>query len=190
MKLRLRKVGDRLSNLSARPSPYIFSRTFGYLVIASADALVTFWRLRVGEDDRWQFILSLDEELLKGGATMSEWSVFIARECDLVFVAGANLATIIVAAAATETYLRAEYGTSSRSSFFKLIDQAPIAPDLKDDLHKLRTYRNQWVHISNPEDDRSIHDKPEIYEAELLDWGKTCTANIAPHAIREPMDLE
>jgi hypothetical protein len=46
------------------------------------------------EDVKWAFINSLDEEILKGGATMSEWCAFMVRECDFAFVAGANLVTV------------------------------------------------------------------------------------------------
>jgi hypothetical protein len=46
------------------------------------------------EDAKWAFINSLDEEILKGGATMSEWCAFMVRECDFAFVAGANLVTV------------------------------------------------------------------------------------------------
>jgi len=51
--------------------------------------------------------MSLDEELLRGGAAFSEWFTFIANDADIAFVHGAHLAAIFTAAA--ETYLRAEY---------------------------------------------------------------------------------
>ncbi|MEP3046344.1 MAG: hypothetical protein ABJL55_12195 [Roseibium sp.] len=99
---------------------------------------------------------------------MSEWSVFVAQECDLAFEAGADLATVITAATAAETYLRAEYGSASKQQpFFELINQSPLPSDLKKDLHDLRRFRNQWVHIATPEDDQEIIDNPETYRTEL-----------------------
>lgn len=121
-------------------------------------------------EQKWRFIASLDDEFLKGGAIISEWCACIVRECDVAFAAGANLATVITATAAIETYLRAEYGNDIKLRLFELIDQAPLSSDLKDDVHKLRKYRNQWVHISTPEDDQAILDNPEVYEAELEAW--------------------
>lgn len=124
------------------------------------------------EEAKWAYITALDDELLKGGATMSEWCAFIVRECDYAFVAGANLATVITSVAAIETYLRAEYAASKRIRLADLIDQAPIAQELREDIHKLRKYRNTWVHVATPEDDQAILDKPEVYDAELEEWAK------------------
>ena len=122
------------------------------------------------EEAKWTYLQLLDEELLKGGATMSEWSAFIAKECDYAFVAGANLATIVTAVAAIETYLRAEYADGRRIRLADLVDKSPIAQELRDDIHKLRRYRNNWVHVSSPEDDRLILQSPEINDSELENW--------------------
>lgn len=124
----------------------------------------------MNEGQRWKFIQGLDDELLKGGVTTSEWCAFIVRECDIAFAAGANLATVITAAMAMETYLRAEYGNGRKLRLVELIDQSPIAPDLKTDMHTLRKYRNQWVHVASPECDQAILDNPEAYEADLESW--------------------
>jgi hypothetical protein len=122
------------------------------------------------EQARQDFLLKLEEETLLGGATCSEWCTLIVRECDLAFVAGADLATVITAAAAIETYLRAEYGGTKRLTFAELIQGVPIAPDLAAEIDKLRKYRNGWVHISNPEDDSSFFsDAPAVAE-ELMLW--------------------
>ncbi|MDH4993105.1 hypothetical protein QEZ48_20015 [Aquamicrobium lusatiense] len=124
------------------------------------------------EEAKWAYLIALDDELLKGGASMSEWCTFIVRECDYAFVAGANLGTIITAAAAIETYLRAEYAGGQRIRLADLIDQAPIEQQLRDDIHKLRKYRNKWVHVSMPEDDEAILQTPEAYEEEIEEWAK------------------
>lgn len=122
--------------------------------------------------EKWAFINELDDELLNGGATMSEWCVLIVRECDYAFVAGANLATIITAVAAIETYLRAEYACNHRIHLTDLIDQSPINQSLRDQIHNLRKYRNKWVHISSPENDKKVLNSGENYEKELEGWAK------------------
>ncbi|MFC0382354.1 hypothetical protein, partial [Chromohalobacter israelensis] len=109
----------------------------------------------MNEAERWNHILSLDEELLKGGVILSEWCSFIVRESDLAFVHGANLASILTAVSGIETYLRSEYTKKERSTLFELINGAPIADDLRSDLHTLRKYRNKWVHVNDPWDDQS-----------------------------------
>lgn len=124
------------------------------------------------EEAKWAYLIALDEELLKGGAIISEWCTFIVRECDYAFVAGANLGTIITAAAAIETYLRAEYAGSRCIRLADLIDRAPIEQQLRDDIHKLRKYRNKWVHVAMPKDDEAILQNPEAYEEEIEEWAK------------------
>lgn len=132
--------------------------------------------------ERYEFLLRLDEELLLGGATISEWCTLIVRECDLAFVAGADLATIITATAAIETYLRAEYGGSKRLAFAELIARAPIASQLAEDIHKLRKYRNGWVHVANPAEDSEVSlDDPAI-DDELAKW-----ANFAQRVLRQTL---
>ncbi len=126
----------------------------------------------MNEDAKWSFIAALDDELLKGGATMSEWCAFIVRDCDYAFVGGANLATVITATAAIETYLRAEYAGGKRIRLADLIDIAPIQQELRDDIHMLRRYRNTWVHVATPEDDDEILENPEEYEEQLEEWAK------------------
>ncbi len=126
----------------------------------------------MNENARWAFITTLDDELLKGGATISEWCAFIIRDCDYAFVGGAYLATVISATAAIETYLRAEYGGGKRIRLVELIDNAPIQNELREDIHKLRKYRNKWVHVATPEDDEEILQNLEAYEAQLEEWAK------------------
>lgn len=118
----------------------------------------------MNEEVKSAFITALDDELLRGGATMSEWCAFIVRDCDYAFVGGANLATVITATAAIETYLRAEYAGGKRIRLADLIDSAPIEPGLREDIHKLRKYRNTWVHVTTPEDDIAILQDPKSFE--------------------------
>ena len=48
-----------------------------------------------------------------------------------------------------------------------MIDKAPIEEDLRQDLHRLRKYGNQWVHVDEPAEDESLLADPEGHEAEL-----------------------
>lgn len=126
----------------------------------------------LSEDSKWAFIAALDDELLKGGATMSEWCAFIVRDCDYAFVGGANLATVITATAVIETYLRAEYADGKRVRLADLIDSAPIEQGLREDIHKLRKYRNTWVHVTTPGHDEAILQNLAAYEGQLEEWAK------------------
>lgn len=121
----------------------------------------------MNEAERWKHLCDLDEELLRGGVTLSEWCCFIVREVDTAFVGGAHLATIITAMAGIEAYLRAEYGDGSRRSLHHLIEASPLEESLKCDLQTLRKFRNRWVHVSAPWDDQELIDNPDKFEHEL-----------------------
>jgi hypothetical protein len=124
------------------------------------------------DEDRWEFLNDLDDELLKGGVILSEWCSFIVREADLAFVAGAHLAVIITAMAGIETYLRSEYG-SREERLHQLIERSPLDSRLKHDINAVRKYRNKWVHVSEPWYDRDLLDDPEKYDRGLESMAKT-----------------
>jgi hypothetical protein len=128
------------------------------------------------EDERWDYLTRLDEELLLGGVILSEWCSFITKEADTAFAKGVNLAALLTAVSAIETHLRAESQSGPQERLVDLIDQADIEGDLRDDLHRLRGYRNRWVHISDPWDDEDLLLDPEKHEEEL--------ANMAVFAMR------
>jgi hypothetical protein len=119
------------------------------------------------EDERWDYLVRLDEELLLGGIILSEWCSFITKEADTAFAKGANLAALLTAVSAIETHLRAESQSGPKERLVDLIEQAGIEGDLRDDLHRLRKYRNRWVHISDPWDYEELLIDPEKHEAEL-----------------------
>ena len=121
----------------------------------------------MNEQDCWDFIIKLDEELLLGGVMLSEWSTFIVCEADTAFAKGANLAAILTAVSGIETHLRAEYGNGKRDLLFNIVETAEIDETLRRDLHRLREYRNRWVHVEDPNDDQDILEHPEKYKAEL-----------------------
>lgn len=117
-------------------------------------------------EERWDYLVKLDEELLIGGVVLSEWCSMIVREADTAFAHGAHLASILTAVSGIETYLRSEAG-GSRERLVVLIDKASIPEDLKSKLHELRRYRNKWVHVEDPWGDDALLDNPEAFESEL-----------------------
>lgn len=124
----------------------------------------------MNSNDRQNYITQLDDKLLMGGVMLSEWSTFLIRDADEAFCNGANLATILVSQAAVESHLRYEYvdnPATIKLSFYTLIEQSPLSSSLKTDLHKLRKYRNKWVHVNDPGEDKDLIERPEYYEQEL-----------------------
>jgi hypothetical protein len=121
----------------------------------------------MNENEKWDFINKLDEELLVGGVILSEWSTFLIRDADTAFAAGAHLAAILTALAGIESHLKYEYGSEQRERLVQLIDAASITDELRAELHELRRYRNRWVHVSDPHDDANLLSRPEAHEAEL-----------------------
>lgn len=124
----------------------------------------------MNQEERWNYLLQLDEKLLVGGAVISEWTTFLVRDTDIAFCSGANLATILVGQAAIEAYLRYAYISSSQGNnegFYTLIELAPISLNLKSRLHTIRKYRNRWVHVNEPQKDDNLLERPEYYEQEL-----------------------
>lgn len=118
-------------------------------------------------EGRWEFLGTLDEELLQGGVILSEWCSFITNQADIAFAGGAFLASILTAVSGIETYLRSEYSPGRNCRLADLIDQSPIADDLKLEMHALRKYRNSWVHVDDPWSDEQLLEKPEEAEQDL-----------------------
>ena len=125
------------------------------------------------EEEKWAYLIELDEKLLQGGVILSEWATFLIKDADLAFVSGAHLASIITALAGIETHLRSE-GGSCKQHLIELIEQSDLEEDLKQDLQVLRKYRNKWVHVAEPWEDDSLLDSPEQHEAELEEMAKRC----------------
>ncbi|MDO8991122.1 MAG: hypothetical protein Q7U91_15975 [Sideroxyarcus sp.] len=119
------------------------------------------------EEERWDHLKSLDDALLKGGVILSGWCTFIVQEADIAFAKGAHLASILTSVAGIETYLRSEYATTNRETLYSLIEIAPLEASLKNDLHELRIYRNNWVHVDEPWQDRELERSSEPLMSEL-----------------------
>lgn len=119
------------------------------------------------DEERLAQLVALDEDILKGGLALSEWCSFIIREADMAFVKGAYLASILTAVSGIEAFLKAESGGGLNSRLSDLIQDADLPPPLKADLHKLRNYRNKWVHIEEPLDDSKALENPNEFKLEL-----------------------
>lgn len=119
------------------------------------------------EDERWTHLITLDHKLLNGGVILSEWNTLIIQEADLAFASGAYLATIIMAVSGIETCLRSENMKAKGERLANLIDDTDIDTSLKTDLHTLRKYRNKWVHIDSPWEDKELLEHPEATKGEL-----------------------
>lgn len=122
------------------------------------------------EQEKWDYILKLDEQLLKGDVILSEWTNFLAKDAEIAFCCGANLSSILACQAAIESHLRYDYFEINESKgwgFFLLIENSSLDIDLKTELHELRKFRNKWVHVANPTDDAELLERPEYHEEEL-----------------------
>lgn len=127
------------------------------------------------EKQKWEYINRLDEELLLGGVVLSEWTTFLAKDAEIAFCSGAYLSSILASQASIESHLRYEYfsgNTSKNWSLYNLIENSQLDCNLKSELHDLRKYRNKWVHVNEVEEDSQLLEKPEYFEAELLETSK------------------
>lgn len=134
-------------------------------------------------DEKWQFILQLDDELLQGGAYESEWTAFLIRDADTAYCAGANLSAIFCSLAAIEAHLRDELKLSAddRTPLAELINRYPyISGELAEELQVLRRFRNQWVHVRDPTNDQHLVFDQFFHEKEIEGMAKR-----AIRAVRE-----
>ncbi len=114
-----------------------------------------------------------------GGVTTSEFAIFMAHDAETAFVNGADLSAILAACATVETYLRIEAigETKASSSFKELVEKSELPSDLKSSLDKVRIFRNRWVHVRDPSDDRRLlkHSQSVMWEiAEHADLAIKC----------------
>jgi|SRR5690554_1736992 len=127
------------------------------------------------ENEKWEYINELDEELLLGGVTLSEWTTFLVKDAETAFCYGAYLSSILACQAAIESHLRYDYFNPLETkgwSFFDLIEKACLMPELKIELHELRKFRNKWVHINDPSNDDDLLERPNYYQMELEFFSK------------------
>lgn len=122
-------------------------------------------------NQRLDYLVKLDEKLLKGGVITSEKSAILIRNADLAFVNEAHLASILTAVSAIESHLRSEYPSQGKR-LADLIDSADLEDDLKSELHAIRKFRNLWVHVEDPWDDQFFLENPEEVEVKFLEMTK------------------
>ncbi|QDT65630.1 hypothetical protein V22_28880 [Calycomorphotria hydatis] len=122
-----------------------------------------------------EYLIQLDEQHLHGGVILSEWTASIVRDADTAFCSGAYLSAILSAQAAMECHLRYEYGDNGNqksTGFYELIEQSPLQPKLRKQLHEVRRFRNRWVHVKEPQQDESLLARPEYHEKQLEEFAK------------------
>lgn len=127
------------------------------------------------EQENWNYILDLDEELLQGGVILSEWTTFLVKDAESAFCSNANLASILTCQAAIESHLRFDYFNNEESKgwgFYHLIENSSLNNKLKTELHELRAFRNKWVHVKDPGSDSDLLERPEYHEKELIQVAK------------------
>lgn len=105
------------------------------------------------DQSKWDYLVELDEELLKGGAMIDAKATALIQNSDIAYCAGAPVAAIVLAVAAMEAHMRAEYRLENARGFKDVIDGSDFEPDVKRDLQELRRERNRWVHARDEGED-------------------------------------
>lgn len=104
------------------------------------------------EQEKWDYLLALDDELLKGGVIIGAKASALIQNSDIAYCAGAPVAAIVLAVAAMESHLREEFGLDDAKGFRDVIDGTDFDLAVKSDLHDLRRERNRWVHARDDGD--------------------------------------
>lgn len=129
-------------------------------------------RIKMNKSERELFFLEQEERLLKCGASFSEWCTFISKSVYDAFINGADLATIITVVTCIETYLKTENPENYKKNLAQLIDEEVLFTDReKEQLHKLRKYRNGWVHAKRV-DDVDLLENENKYKKELEEMSR------------------
>ena len=121
-------------------------------------------------DDKWQYLIELDEELLHGGVILSEWTTLLVKDAQIAFCAGAYLSSILSSQSAIESHLKYDVfdaGESRKWGFYQLIENSSFGNEFKNELHELRKLRNTWVHVNDPQNDSDLLNRPEYHEYKL-----------------------
>ncbi|MGC3971582.1 MAG: hypothetical protein QM775_30840 [Pirellulales bacterium] len=127
-------------------------------------------------EQKWAYLAKLDDEL-GGGVMLSEWTCILVKDVDIAFCNHASLSAILAAQSAIECHLRFEFSgclSGNRGGFYDLIEQSPLEPSMKADMHRLRRFRNRWVHVNDPADDEGVLARSESLEAETEEFAVFC----------------
>ncbi|MGS0763406.1 hypothetical protein [Syntrophomonas curvata] len=125
------------------------------------------------EEEKWDYIVRLDEELIQGGVILNEYVSELIRNADVSFVYGAYWASIITSVAAIEAYFKSETECNEKR-LFELINESRLDSKDIELLQSLRRY--QIVHIKDPWNDEYILNSYDQFSAN--------EENIAKEAIR------
>lgn len=125
--------------------------------------------MSASESERWEYVLSLDDELLMGSSVTSEWATLLICDADTAYCHGAPIASILVSIAAIEAHVRFELqvGPADRRPLAHLIDSYGGSADLRAKVHELRRARNAWTHVRDPYDDQHLVNDRLATEREL-----------------------
>ncbi|MEI4197506.1 hypothetical protein [Roseovarius sp. E0-M6] len=122
--------------------------------------------MRSDSFERDQWALDLEEHLLQGGASFSEWATLMSYEAHTCFVAGADISTIILCASTCEAYLKTEQSDYD-AKLYILIEKYELDDELKNRIHKLRKLRNSWVHSLQANGQKEISCYSDAYTPSL-----------------------
>ena len=119
-------------------------------------------------NNRERILLNIQNEVLKGGICVQDWTTFQLENAYISYCAGANLSCIIMCQAAIESFMRDDEQLSCRS-FYDLIENCSYNLEIKKRLHQLRNYRNKWIHI-NEQDNEFIINEEELNNMALFSY--------------------
>ena len=117
---------------------------------------------------REQILLDIQDDVLKGGICVQDWTTFQLENAYISYCAGANLSCIVMCQATIESFMRDDEQLSDRS-FYDLIENSSYNQDMKEKLHTLRKYRNKWTHI-NEQNNEFLIDEKELEELALFSY--------------------
>lgn len=110
------------------------------------------------KNDRERTLLDIQDDVLKGGICVQDWTTFQLENAYISYCAGANLSCIVMCQATIESFMRDDEQLSDRS-FYDLIENCSYDQDMKTKLHTLRKYKNKWTHINEQINDFLIDEK-------------------------------
>jgi hypothetical protein len=77
------------------------------------------------EDERWSYLIALDDELLKGRHVISEYAIELPRNADIYFASQEQSS-----------------GARPSAAFAELISTSELPADIIDEMHALQKPRN------------------------------------------------
>lgn len=118
---------------------------------------------------RENLLIKIQDGVLKGGICVQDWTTFQLENAYIAFCSGADLACILMCQAAIESYMRDDEQLSDRN-FYDLIEHCSYNDDMKLELHKLRKYRNKWIHINEQNDSEFNIDYKELEDMSVFSY--------------------